>query len=334
MTDIQYPDWYLNPAAANAAADSSQKPASTRRPTSPTYAQTQAAIDKRKADAAKAAASANINPYGQSSVQDAIDAQLMGTTSHYIGVPDDYHVVRGYQPTDPRYAAGEIAPGSIRHPFEPVYGDPRYTVDDVNKYYGHPELVTDLQIGLYNHGYLKYITGVMDEATASGLWDAYRDANKAGIPLSGPGSLYEQQDLNLAQVPGGVGGPAGDGGAGAVPRGPRTVIDSSVKTTSRANAQAIMMDALTRELGRGPTASDVTRFVNSLNATFKANPTVQTTQYDALGDYAGSSTVTPDLGQDLQTGMALNYARSEAPAERRQYQGSLAFDAIAEMLGM
>lgn len=92
---------------------------------------------------------------------------------------------------------------------------------------------------------------------------------------------------------------------------PKTTTSTSkvVDLTNRADAEAILYQASRTLLGRAPTADETTSFLNNLNSTEKANPTVTTTTTTT----AGTGEVT---NQDVQRSGGVSDAAKAMQAQK------------------
>jgi hypothetical protein len=244
----------------------------------------------------------------------------------YVGVPDNYKVTVGYaQGWAPDYSHGYQGqvPGQT---MKPVVRVPIYTYDDLVGLRGQPPAnVFDTQRALYNAGYLtgNFRAGFFDRNTEEALSDAMADANRNGMKLPEMFGMIAQGQKGLK----GSGSSGGGGGGG----GPRDIVSKSVSLTGRAGAQSVLTQALAQQLGREPTAKEVTRFLHSLNAEERQHPTITRTHISAGGANQSSTTEQSDVdasGEAVQWGKKNKALKGEAT----KYQDSLYYDVLSSML--
>ena len=268
-------------------------------------------------------------PGGQVLPALASSGATAGEVTPYTGVTDkNYRVVGGTQRD--RYAPGEM--GGMRQPVgapQRAYQVPTEKTTDVMRYRGpmRATAAAEMMIKLYNNGYLSKIPGVWGAEAEEAFTKAQYDANQNAMTLD---EMFNMRTATLKAMglqvgPGGIlGAPAEEDLT------PKVSTSTSISLTSRASAQALMMSALSNELGRGPTEKEVSRFLRALNTQETAMPSTTTsTYYPETGKTVSTSKASPvEAGAE-----AAEYARGVNPAERRMYKGAQYFDVISEMVG-
>lgn len=269
------------------------------------------------------------NPYAPYTISDTY-------TGTYVGVPDNYYATVGYTPTfkapgyggtgygGPGYGMG----GGSLQGNDPVKRPPTdmYTVDYVQSFRGRvrDQQVYNMQVDLYNHGYLSKAdwknAGTFDRATELALGHAAGEANFQGQTLP---EMFAEADSSKMALP---------SSKKKGPQGPvaHDYTSTSISLTGQAGAQQVLTQALTQQLGREPTDQEVTRFLHSLNAEERANPSVTHTHVSAGGD---SSSTTQQSSVDAGAEAVVAAKSGPYKAERTQYQDSVYFDALASMMG-
>lgn len=234
--------------------------------------------------------------------------------------PPDY-----YQPG----SVVEYAPGYRIFANDGLYLEPKY--DDAYLETLRRKTLTDPSWA-FQHQSLMAAAGYMSKDDVGALWttDLTGDYAKA---LSDANQNYMSIDDWLRYR-------AGMASAAASSRGSRgggpstsTSTNRSVRLTSRASAQAILKQTLAQELGREPTAAEVTRFVKSLNKEERANPQVTTTtsRSDGKGNSSSSSTTKESSVDPMSEGE--EFAETASPQEARMFQHGQLYDVISRMAG-
>jgi hypothetical protein len=238
----------------------------------------------------------------------------------YLGVPNNYSVakpgIRQGSYMGAGYGMGDSPMVDVQNRRGPIY-----TEMDVNNLYGKSrQQVIGIQQALYQMGYSTPTNGIYTESSADAFRNALSDANRNGESL---------QEMYL-RVIGKDGNPFGGGGSGsgAGSSGPRTSVSKSVSLTSRAGAQAILTQQLATELGREPTPGEVSRFLKGLNKTERANPTVSTTVSSATSSNTTTKQSNVDPGAE-----GADFAKTAAPAERKDFKEFQYMNVVAQMLG-
>lgn len=251
----------------------------------------------------------------------------------YIGVPNDWKVYSGdvggasdalFQPN-----SGYGPSGTPLVNAQPTYRYPQYTYDMRERLRGSDKDTAQAwQRALMDAGYLAagHYTGTFDEATADAAGQAMADANRAGKTLN---QLFMDTAASQAEWTAAHPKPG--------PKAPRVspardLTSSSVTLTGRAGAQAVLTNALAQQLGREPTPGEVTRFMHSLNAEERANPSVTRTHIAAGGNSQTSTSTQSDVDP---SGSADIFAKTNkaTQGERQAYRDSNYFDVINQMLG-
>ena len=160
---------------------------------------------------------------------------------------------------------------------------------------------------------------------------------RQGVIAAVDGQALAAEGSQLAHLFGGAAGSFGGGGSGGGGGGgggsyTSTSVSKSYNLTSRATAQQLMKQALTQELGREPTNAEVNRFLSSLNAKEKADPSISTTTTTSGGRSSSSSTTSTPSKVDPGA-EALSAAKTVSPDERHMYQSGNYYSVIAQMVG-
>lgn len=209
------------------------------------------------------------------------------------------------------------------------------------------------------HGYLsgEYHQGQWYDKTITALNDAMDASRSERMEFSKflmTGAPPKLASGSLSSSSGGGTGPD---------MSPKTYTETSTNTTdttsnqvnlsSRAGARQVLVGALATELGREPTAHEVSVFLRNLNRRERRNPTVShttgttTTTSSRTVDpsKSGSSTTSSSktTGETTTTtkqsnvdpaAMAERFAKQENPEEWRMFQNAQYYDVLAQMLGM
>lgn len=191
--------------------------------------------------------------------------------------------------------------------------------------YRSPDRVTELQQQLSDAGYLssKNVSGTIDQYTRSAfmnlLWDTHlQNTNDPSNMLTPDELLAERIKTQKA---------AGLGGGAGGSQNSRRV--TSVNYSDPAQAQRLIEAAMAKELGRNPTAGELSQFKSALAGAEAASPTV-TTESGLTGS---SPTQTTSGGLDVQQ-FATNYVRSHNGDESAAYKGATTyFNAAMSALG-
>lgn len=258
------------------------------------------------------------NPYAPYTISDTY-------TGTYVGVPDNYYATvgqtQGYM--GPGYGMGgdSLWPEPIKRPPQDMY-----TIDYVHSFRGRTQdpAIYKMQQDLYNHGYLSLADwkngGSYDRATELAFGKATGEANFMGQSLD---ELFQSQDAEKAGLP---------SSQKKGPKGPQAhdYTSTSLHLTGRAGAQQVLTSALAQQLGREPTEEEVSRFLRSLNAEERADPSVTNTHVSASGN---STSTTHDSSVDAGAEAMATAKSGPYKAERGQYQDALYFDSLASMMG-
>lgn len=274
---------------------------------------------------------------------------------NYVGVPSDYSVPTSYAPlpnTAPRFTGTEPAP-------IPQFEKPTYTYDHLASYYGKPPAeVFSVQARLYNMGLLdggSFMPGIYDPTTRDALENAMTIANANGLTLGEMQKILKEGGKTAQQM----GWTSTSGGSGAAPSyEPYTTTTNSttvstnenISLTGRGGARALLVQALASEIGREPTRKEVSRFLKSLNAAERRNPTTTksttessnttTTDPSPSGDTSVTSNTKTDTQNvtrqsDLDPGQkAIQFARQTGGNEAKRFQAANFFSVIEQMVGL
>lgn len=280
---------------------------------------------------------------------------FLGIPSSYDNTPQGYRPLLGYgnpgsAPSQMRGrgAAGRmVAPGTE----EPIYGAPRYTEESAMGIYSmSPGQVWKWQVRLANAGLLSSIRPGDASSTYSAYRSAMTEANRQGIDLKS--YLAKKTDGNQLVNRGVSSGGSGSSSSSysSSSSSSSSMTSSSVSLTGRGQAEALLRQAMTQQLGRAPTNKEVAGFKRALNTQERKNPTITKTQSNQTtstststkGTHTSSSSSTTGTSKsvtkqsDIDAGEeALDYARSDRfRSERFMHQDAGYYNAIADLLGM
>lgn len=282
-------------------------------------------------------------------------SDFLGIPSSYDDVPGGYQplIGYGYPGMTPSAMRGRGAAGRMAVPGgeQPIYGAPRYTEESaLGIYQMSAGQVWKWQVRLANAGLLSSIR----PGDASSSFNAYRsamtEANRMGIGLKE--YLAKRTDSN-ALVNRGAGSSSGGGGGSSYSSSSSSssnTTSSSVSLTGKGQAESLLRQAMTQQLGRAPTNKEVAGFKRALNTQERKNPTITktqsnqttSTQTSTKGTHTTSSSSTSGTSKsvtkqsDIDAGEeALDYARSDRfRSERVMHQDAGYYNAIADLLGM
>lgn len=117
---------------------------------------------------------------------------------------------------------------------------------------------------------------------------------------------------------------------------PYTETSTQTQTQEMSADQGLLVlrDAWIRSLGRAPNDQELSRFVKSVNAAMRADPTVITTvaTHDPM---AGTTNTTETVDQSTVDPQGMALRTSEEPSEERsEYQANRYLDALAGLVGL
>lgn len=236
-----------------------------------------------------------------------------------------------------------------------VYGVPVYREGDESNYAARltPDQIRQWQAFFQAQGFKTGPSGVWSSAEISAMRAFMTMAN--GVPGGGmtvdvlrqrvqndietgalrPGELAVSLggDLNELGEMVSSGGTSGGEGADMMPY-TETSTQTQIQEMSADQGLLILRDAWIRSLGRAPSDAELSRFVKSVNAAMRADPTIITTvaTHDPMAGTTTTETTTEETSVDPQ-GMALR--ESEQPSEERtEYQTNRYLDALAGLVGL
>lgn len=124
----------------------------------------------------------------------------------------------------------------------------------------------------------------------------------------------------------------------------------SISLTGRGQAESLLRQAMTQQLGRAPTNKEVAQFKRALNTQERKNPSVTKSTSNSTTTTKGTSSGSSQSTSSSTTGTqksttkqsdvdpgeeALDYARAKPrKSEREMYQDMQYYEAIAEMIGL
>lgn len=246
-----------------------------------------------------------------------------------VGVPNEPITVQWGQPQRPEYYSqvprlGQTSGTSV---LAPKYTDAslgqyrRMAATDPLKLYSYQQALARAN---YMSG--SKVAPVYTEDFQKAMAKAMTDANFNGMSLD---SLLAMRALGANS--GSVGGSGGGGGGGGG-SSTSTSISKSYNITSRPTAQSLLKQTLAQELGREPTAAEVSRFVKSLNKEERANPSIS--RSTTVSTAKGSSSTSTNTPSSVDPGArAEQFAETTSPDERHMFQQSNYYDVIANMVG-
>jgi len=112
-----------------------------------------------------------------------------------------------------------------------------------------------------------------------------------------------------------------------------TRVDTSIQLTDPDTARELIIEAITRRVGREPNDDEIRQFVSALNAKERANPrnTTTVTKYAADGSVLGTTSNT--TGGDVNPGaQALGFQEEELEGEERAYTAGVTYAPVIEQL--
>lgn len=278
----------------------------------------------------------------------------------YIGVPEGYEKLIGYQPSPTGRYGAHIAAGQVPDPV-PIYREPIYQYEHLAKFTQlDQESIASWQMRLYNMGFLDEGSmngiGIMNEGTYEAMQAAMATANQNGMNLT----QLERNIIAGRPVEKAMGFTSSGGyGSGSTnPYEPTTTTSTSTSTstqenvslTGRGGARAVLVNAMATEMGREPTPNEVRRFLRSLHAAERRNPsrsrttstTTSTTTTDR--DRSGDTSVDTDTDTDTRTvsrqsnvdptQKAEKFAEQIGGKEAERFQAANFFSVIEQMVGL
>jgi hypothetical protein len=278
-----------------------------------------------------------------------------GELDQYVGVPLGYRAPAGFTTppvTAPRFTGTEPTP-------QAQFTKPNYTYQHLASYAGaEPSRVASIQMRLYNMGLLSggsFMLGIFDETTHDSLEEAMTIANANGYTLGEMEDILKEGKKTAQQM----GWTSDGGGSGSTASySPYTTTQTSttvstsenIALTGRGGARALLVQALANEIGREPTKKEVTRFLRSLNAAERKNPSTTksttkststtTTDPSPSGDTSVTQNTETDTKNvtrqsDLDPGQkAIQWARQHGGNEAKRFQAANFFSVIESMVGL
>lgn len=291
------------------------------------------------------------------------DTNYVGA-SDFLGIPSSFDDdPRGYRPLIGYGNRGFVeagmhgrrgAPGvDPNYGLEPIYGEPRYTEESAMKIYSMSEgQVFKWQRMLAAAGMLSTFAPGRADSTYNAYKAAMTEANREGITLKD--YLGQRAAAIQRGTPGGGGGGGGSSSSSSsfssTSSSSSSMTSESVSLTGRGQAESLLRQAMTQQLGRAPTNKEVAKFKRALNTQEKKNPTITKSTSNSTTTTTGSSKGTHQTSSSTTTGTqksttkqsdidageeALDFARSKPfKSERKMYQDMQYYDAIAEMIGL
>jgi len=143
--------------------------------------------------------------------------------------------------------------------------------------------------GLYPEGE-RYVPGIVREIELDLMFSLMEAGNLSGLTYQNVIDLYKTESKQQAAASAGYGGGGGGGGGG----GETTYTQTQYTQTSIAQARSLMVDVLTKALGRAPTNNEIVKFVQMLNKAEMKSPTTTVTKTSTgEGSTSAVSTTTP-----------------------------------------
>lgn len=157
----------------------------------------------------------------------------------------------------------------------------------------------------------------------------YRGVNEEGdlLPI-----LLGEEDLVQPQL---IEGGGGAGAAAQTEPYTQTVTERQITEYSMGEGMMAVRQAVERQIGRKPTEAEVRNYVRSLNAAFRADPSIITT-ITTTDPVTGESDMerTVDESDVSAEAEAMEFAEDVSPEERQEFQAGRYFDALMSEIGM
>jgi hypothetical protein len=112
-----------------------------------------------------------------------------------------------------------------------------------------------------------------------------------------------------------------------------TRVDTSLQLTDPDTARELIIEAITRRVGREPTEDQLRQFVSALNAKERANPrrTTTVTRYAADGSVLGTSSNTVG-GNVSPAAQAMGFEEEELEGEERAFTAGVTYAPVIDQL--